>query len=416
MHPASPWDNLKASYYGFVKRTQGIATMFSNTAFGAKKSIIMAYYRYIRRTKKSEESKLPVFTTAPGWSAKTLDQKVALLNSKPDKYKNMLNVFDAPLITIATRNQQEGYVIVPQLIKYGADINKADKEGKTALMYAINLPNPAIFNRLLSTKGININSQNIRGNTALMIAAARGKGTMVKRLIEKKAQLILKNNNDKTALDIAADVLEQEQAQSLKDEEKLSVEALLKALWAKVLINKLDDKRNTILMRAAERGHSAMVELLIDKTGQLLYGIDKTMRNSTNETAEQIAQKKLTETPVTDTKKINAYKKIIKLLGKSTYTYRPEPSYTYKPADKTTQEPNITDKDAVKRYAANIHLLNAYQVLGINADDASQTKIKQAYKKLSRKWHPDKHLDNKENATIIMQRINWAKSTLLGTK
>mmetsp|Transcript_134828 Transcript_134828/g.319613 ORF Transcript_134828/g.319613 Transcript_134828/m.319613 type:complete len:431 (-) Transcript_134828:303-1595(-) len=52
-----------------------------------------------------------------------------------------------------------------------------------------------------------------------------------------------------------------------------------------------------------------------------------------------------------------------------------------------------------------------YKILGVNkkADDKA---LKKAYKKLALKWHPDKHVDDKEKATAKFQEIAEAYETL----
>mmetsp|Transcript_33855 Transcript_33855/g.79135 ORF Transcript_33855/g.79135 Transcript_33855/m.79135 type:complete len:344 (-) Transcript_33855:107-1138(-) len=52
-----------------------------------------------------------------------------------------------------------------------------------------------------------------------------------------------------------------------------------------------------------------------------------------------------------------------------------------------------------------------YEVLGV-PKDASQTDIKKAYYKLSKQWHPDKNMDNREEATKKFQEISEAYQVL----
>jgi DnaJ-class molecular chaperone len=55
--------------------------------------------------------------------------------------------------------------------------------------------------------------------------------------------------------------------------------------------------------------------------------------------------------------------------------------------------------------------MNYYEILEIN-HDATSSEIKQAYKSLSLKWHPDKNLDNSEQANHKFREINEAYETL----
>mmetsp|Transcript_61892 Transcript_61892/g.130687 ORF Transcript_61892/g.130687 Transcript_61892/m.130687 type:complete len:482 (-) Transcript_61892:518-1963(-) len=52
-----------------------------------------------------------------------------------------------------------------------------------------------------------------------------------------------------------------------------------------------------------------------------------------------------------------------------------------------------------------------YKLLGVSKK-ASDGELKKAYRKLARKWHPDKHPDNKEKATAKFQEIAEAYETL----
>ena len=53
-----------------------------------------------------------------------------------------------------------------------------------------------------------------------------------------------------------------------------------------------------------------------------------------------------------------------------------------------------------------------YERLGVSSN-ASQLEIKKGYGTMSKKWHPDKNLGNKEHATKKFQEINQAKEILL---
>jgi DnaJ-class molecular chaperone len=52
-----------------------------------------------------------------------------------------------------------------------------------------------------------------------------------------------------------------------------------------------------------------------------------------------------------------------------------------------------------------------YQTLEV-IETASIEAIKGAYKQLSQKWHPDKNLQNKEEAEHVIKKINEAYAVL----
>src|SRR5207247_977641 len=54
---------------------------------------------------------------------------------------------------------------------------------------------------------------------------------------------------------------------------------------------------------------------------------------------------------------------------------------------------------------------NYYEILGVN-QNASSEEIKNVYRKLALKWHPDKNPDNKEEAEEKMKEIIIAYKTL----
>ena len=52
-----------------------------------------------------------------------------------------------------------------------------------------------------------------------------------------------------------------------------------------------------------------------------------------------------------------------------------------------------------------------YDILGVSRD-ATQAEIKAAYRKLAKKWHPDKHQDDKNFQDEMMKKINEANEIL----
>lgn len=58
---------------------------------------------------------------------------------------------------------------------------------------------------------------------------------------------------------------------------------------------------------------------------------------------------------------------------------------------------------------------NFYNILGIS-EKASKDEIKKAYRGMQLKWHPDRNLNNQENAISMTQKINEAYETLSDEK
>eukprot|EP01016_Furgasonia_blochmanni_P045824 TRINITY_DN6515_c0_g3_i1.p2 TRINITY_DN6515_c0_g3~~TRINITY_DN6515_c0_g3_i1.p2 ORF type:complete len:169 (-),score=34.03 TRINITY_DN6515_c0_g3_i1:945-1451(-) len=57
------------------------------------------------------------------------------------------------------------------------------------------------------------------------------------------------------------------------------------------------------------------------------------------------------------------------------------------------------------------HNKDYYEILGLTRE-ASSDEIKQAYRKLALKWHPDKNHDNVHESTQIFQKISEAYAVL----
>ena len=51
--------------------------------------------------------------------------------------------------------------------------------------------------------------------------------------------------------------------------------------------------------------------------------------------------------------------------------------------------------------------LDLYEILGLD-EEASLKEIKKAYRKLSKEYHPDRNLDNKEDTTKKFQEVSMA--------
>lgn len=89
------------------------------------------------------------------------------------------------------------------LIENGANVNVADTNGNTPLVFIINKTgNPKVTQRLLE-KGASVNAQNRTGETALMYAAWHGYSAIVQLLLENRADVTLKNKQGNTALTLA---------------------------------------------------------------------------------------------------------------------------------------------------------------------------------------------------------------------
>ena len=102
------------------------------------------------------------------------------------------------------------------LIENGANVNVADVNGNTPLVFIINKTgNLKVIQRLLE-KGARVNVQNRTGETALMYAAWHGHSVIVQLLLENRADVTVKNRQGRTALTLAESKGHQEIVEMLK--------------------------------------------------------------------------------------------------------------------------------------------------------------------------------------------------------
>ena len=105
-----------------------------------------------------------------------------------------------PLMLAAQKNDAG---VVTKLLEKGADVNKANQQGETALKIALEKNNKEIVKKLLGAKGIDVNLADKDGSTALMLAAQKNDADVVTKLLEKGADVNKANQQGETALKIA---------------------------------------------------------------------------------------------------------------------------------------------------------------------------------------------------------------------
>jgi ankyrin repeat protein len=174
-----------------------------------------------------------------------------------------------------------------QLIDKGAKLGLQNKDGWTALMFAIDKGHSNVAQSLID-KGAGLDIQNKEGYTALMFAIDKGHSDVARSLIDEGAGLDLQNKDGWTALMFAIYKGHSDVARSLIDKgAKLDLQnkdcwmALMIAIdkghsdVAQSLINKgagLDIQKQdgwTALMFAIDKGHSDVAQSLIDKGAKL---------------------------------------------------------------------------------------------------------------------------------------------------
>ena len=192
---------------------------------------------------------------------------------------------------------------VQALLQHNADPNLQDKDGKTALMWAVE-KGRTICLKLLIENGADPNLQDKYGKTALMFAAQKGHTTCLEALLSKGANPNLQENNGRTALmyatgwgktDCLKALLENGADPNLQKNDGMTVLMLavesgktdcLEALLANNADPNLQDQDGrTTLMVAASKGHTTCLQALLSK------GADPNLQNKYGRTALMIVVK-----------------------------------------------------------------------------------------------------------------------------
>ncbi|MBV8327446.1 ankyrin repeat domain-containing protein [Chryseobacterium sp.] len=106
----------------------------------------------------------------------------------------------------------ESFEIFDYLLTCGIDVNHSDKNGQTPLHFSVVYNNYEITKKLLSIKIIEINKKDKYGNNPLWTAVFNSKGyyEIVKLMMQHGADPASKNNNNKSPLDLARLIKDEE--------------------------------------------------------------------------------------------------------------------------------------------------------------------------------------------------------------
>ena len=183
--------------------------------------------------------------------------------------------------TVASQVLQEAAMrgqatLVRALLEKGADSNAKDSSGMTALLHAVQHRYSAVVEALLD-KGADPNAKDVYGQPPLLLAAERGDDASVRALLRKGADpnamarlSAMGGTNADTALKRAA--------------AKGSASVVRALLDHRADIDGKGSSGSTALMIAAEAGHEEIVRLLLDK------GADIDARNEAGRSALSIAE------------------------------------------------------------------------------------------------------------------------------
>lgn len=132
----------------------------------------------------------------------------ALLETGGHEYVNTSNNLEqTPLMLVALSNRDNRQCL-QKLLSAGADIDKKDSDGHTALSHAARVGNAGHIQVLLNAScRRHVNICNNHGQTPLMLAARTvgDKIGCLRELLNRGADIYMKDDNDKTALDHAVE-------------------------------------------------------------------------------------------------------------------------------------------------------------------------------------------------------------------
>ncbi|CAA7196833.1 hypothetical protein CHRY9293_02900 [Chryseobacterium potabilaquae] len=123
---------------------------------------------------------------------------------------DFINVYNENLLQEALSSKS--YEILKYLLGCGIDINHSDKDGKTPLHFSTAYNDYETTKLLLENDSIEIDKKDIHGNNPMCVATfnARGDYNVVKLLKKHNANSNSKNNSNRSALDFAKQIEDDE--------------------------------------------------------------------------------------------------------------------------------------------------------------------------------------------------------------
>ncbi len=214
-------------------------------------------------------------TTKDAWTALLM---TAVRDGKPEIVSHALHegadVNNDGGSALFTAIENDKLDIVEILLHHDADITLKNDGGRTALMWAIFMPN---ITKVLIERGADIDEVDKTGQTALSISADFGSVANIKILLEANASVEIRDNEGKTPLMHAV----KQTFRTIGNRYRETVKILIAA---GVLIDVQDKYGNTALILAAvEEDNNEIIKILLDA------GADPFLKNKKGKTAYDVA-------------------------------------------------------------------------------------------------------------------------------
>lgn len=110
-----------------------------------------------------------------------------------------------PLMLAQDYQLRESHILTPVLIEKGADVNRVDNEGNTALLLHARWSCDRDVIKAMVKAGCNLNARNADGNTALHFAVRNRSSEMVVFMVKKGADYNIANEEQVTPLQMAVE-------------------------------------------------------------------------------------------------------------------------------------------------------------------------------------------------------------------
>ncbi len=205
--------------------------------YSSSGSLAMSFEISCAADQKSAENYMKKFTT---WKNSEEYKNIHNLKSKSLEEKNSW---------LHVAAQSGDIKVIQELIAAGADVNKADKDGRTSLQMASEKGNTEIVSKLIAA-GADVNKANKQGVTPLWVASQNGHTETVSNLIAVGADVNKASKDGATPLWMAS--------------YRGYAEIVSKLIAAGADVNKAPGKDMTPLSVASYKGHTETVMKLID--------------------------------------------------------------------------------------------------------------------------------------------------------